>query len=479
MSIARHHIPRIAAALGALGLVVPTISQAAPAKLATGSSVQYPAGPGSPTGSLVVGPDGNLWYPYLKASAAGTSAGISSLSPSTGKVVHSFPLPADSFNPSYWSPDLIVGPDGNLWFLQTTKGGGGLLVQITLAGAVTTFALALPAGSYPTDLVSGPDGNLWMGFLEGVDVAMVARITPEGVITMVPTPDGAVQARQLLVGTDGNLWFTASTDPMGNVIGTMSTAGSGSVFPMPGGSPFINANGTLGNGPDGNVWAVAERTDVNGALVATPKVMSISPLGVATTVATVSAFNCAQVPTPCTVITGADGSAWIGGGGGLGGGGGVIRVGTNGLVSTFVAPAAGGIATAGDLVSGPDGNIWFASGGSGTIGRMATGSGTAIPVPSKTVLGCCSTGSAVPGSVTRGKKVPVTFLPGASASGKTLITLTHGSTVSKIWSGSVAPGTVKSVSATVPKSFPKGKATMLVQPPKAAGKASVQVTVRG
>jgi len=97
MSISRLHMPHIAAAFGVLGLVVPTISQAAPAKLATGSSVQYPAGPGSPTGSLVVGPDGNLWYPYLKASAAGTSAGINSLSPSTGKVVHSFPLPADSF----------------------------------------------------------------------------------------------------------------------------------------------------------------------------------------------------------------------------------------------------------------------------------------------------------------------------------------------------------------------------------------------
>ena len=59
------------------------------------------------------------------------------------------------------------------------------------------------------------------------------------------------------------------------------------------------------------------------------------------------------------------------------------------------------------------------------------------------------------------------------------MTLTRGSTVFKIWSGSVTPGAAKSVSATVPKSFPKGKATMLVQPPKAAGKASVQVTVWG
>ena len=471
MSIARHHIPRIAAALGVLGLVVPTISQAAPAKLATGSSVQYPAGPGSPTGSLVVGPDGNLWYPYLSSGTAGASAGISSLSPSTGKVLQSFPLSATSFPPPYLGPsDLIAGPDGNLWFLQDEgPNGAGLVARMTLAGAVTTFAL--PAGPQPTSLVSGPDGNLWAGFDGGTSVA---RITPEGVITMVPAPDGAFAPSALVVGTDGNLWFTTS-GATGAMVGTMTTAGSGSVFPVPGGSPnsLWTVVGALGNGPDGNVWAVVGLTDPTGTQVGSPTALSISPLGIMTTVATAPTFNCWTALSACNLITGPDGRAWFAGGGG------VIRVGTNGLVSAFAAPIAGGTATGRDLVSGPDRNIWFASGNWGTIGRMATGSGTAIPVPSKTVLGCCSTGPAVPGSVTRGKKVALTFLPGASASGKTLVTLTHGSTVFKIWSGSVTPGAAKSVSATVPKSFPKGKATMLVQPPKAAGKASVQVTVWG
>lgn len=55
--------------------------------------------------------------------------------------------------------DLIVGPDGNLWFIADLAKGGfarSLLGRMTHAGSLSWFLFGAAV-----DLQTGPDGNLW------------------------------------------------------------------------------------------------------------------------------------------------------------------------------------------------------------------------------------------------------------------------------------------------------------------------------
>ena len=37
--------------------------------------------------------------------------------------------------------DLTAGPDGNLWFTESTQSGPGAIARITTAGTITQFPL--------------------------------------------------------------------------------------------------------------------------------------------------------------------------------------------------------------------------------------------------------------------------------------------------------------------------------------------------
>src|SRR4051794_35808207 len=52
---------------------------------------------------------------------------------------------------------VTAGPDGNLWFTETS---GDRVGFVTTAGAVTEFATGITAGAHPTAIAVGADGNL-------------------------------------------------------------------------------------------------------------------------------------------------------------------------------------------------------------------------------------------------------------------------------------------------------------------------------
>lgn len=65
-------------------------------------------------------------------------------------------------------------------------------------------------GGGPTDIVLGPDGNLW--FTEGTGTSarakvFLGRITIRGTITEFPLPSGVV-LNTIAAAADGTLWFT-------------------------------------------------------------------------------------------------------------------------------------------------------------------------------------------------------------------------------------------------------------------------------
>ncbi len=104
------------------------------------------------TFGITVGSDHNLWV------GLGDAIGVVDTS---GAVVHTYPMPsANTAN----IKSLVLGPDGNVWFtLDNTPAGPGGIGKITPTGTVTVFTtpVAPGHGSQPWGLAVGPDNRIW------------------------------------------------------------------------------------------------------------------------------------------------------------------------------------------------------------------------------------------------------------------------------------------------------------------------------
>ncbi len=132
---------------------------------------------------------------------------------------------------------IVAGPDGNLWFTETTTGKIG---RITPTGVVTEFSNGITANSRPFGITVGPDGNLWFTELTG----RIGRITPAGVVTEYSTGiTSGSQPEEITTGPDGNIWFT---EYAGNRIGRLRldpTAITGAASSI--GTAAATLNGTV------------------------------------------------------------------------------------------------------------------------------------------------------------------------------------------------------------------------------------------
>ncbi|MCP4740986.1 MAG: hypothetical protein GY871_01975, partial [Actinomycetales bacterium] len=99
--------------------------------------------------------------------------------------------------------DVAVGPDNNLW---VTGGISNTIAKVTTAGAVTAYALPLPANvSDPWGIAAGPDGNMWFTLRTG---GKIGRMTTAGAVSLIDLPDSAMRPQDIAAGPDGNMWFT-------------------------------------------------------------------------------------------------------------------------------------------------------------------------------------------------------------------------------------------------------------------------------
>ena len=80
-----------------------------------------------------------------------------------------FPIPAGVMTPQ--PRDITVGPDGNLWFVESN---GNRVDRITPAGVITQFTMPT-INARLSHIVAGPDGNLWFTEAGG---NKIGRITP-------------------------------------------------------------------------------------------------------------------------------------------------------------------------------------------------------------------------------------------------------------------------------------------------------------
>jgi streptogramin lyase len=96
---------------------------------------------------------------------------------------------------------LALGPDGNLWFTETTASKVGFIVPSN-----GTFGpeFILTGGAQPTHITAGPDGNIW--FSEGAG-NRIGRVTPGGKVSEASIPTSAGTPAGITAAPDGNVWF--------------------------------------------------------------------------------------------------------------------------------------------------------------------------------------------------------------------------------------------------------------------------------
>lgn len=288
---------------------------------------------------IVVGPDGALWFTEAAKIGRITTAGH----------ISEFPIPTEIGGPG----DIAVGPDGAFWFticnvyLHEPVNGGSKIGRVTRAGEISAFPLPTPAGC-PTGIAAGPDGNLW--FTE-LFAGKIGRITPSGTVSEFPMPKGG-SPESIAHGKDGNLWYSATISMSAWSIGRITTAGDIVEFPLS--KDHFHCPHGLTSGPDGNVW-FAEGCTAGGAIG------RITPSGAITEFA---------VPTanawPQDITTGPDGALWFT----EQAGNKIGRVTVDGLFTEFPLPGAGSYLQG--ITAGPDGAIWFAewAAGANRIGRI-------------------------------------------------------------------------------------------------------------
>src|SRR5205823_918764 len=111
------------------------------------------------------------------------------------------------------------------------------------SGAITEFPLSYSRS--PGDIVLGPDGNLWFAALQG---AGIGRMTPSGVLTEFGIPERGYAVVGIAAAPDGSLWFLAFDH---DKIGRVTVDGVFSELWV--GLPGAEFSG-IDAGPDGNVW---------------------------------------------------------------------------------------------------------------------------------------------------------------------------------------------------------------------------------
>lgn len=126
------------------------------------------------------------------------------------------------------------GPEGNLWFTESTL-HGGVIGRSTPGGTITTFVL--PEGheqvSETFGIAVGRDDALWFtDQLRGAGpwTSRIGRITPAGDISYFALPTPEVQADDIALGADGDMWFTAGGSSS-QLPGSISGAEIGRITP--------------------------------------------------------------------------------------------------------------------------------------------------------------------------------------------------------------------------------------------------------
>jgi virginiamycin B lyase len=251
----------------------------------------------------------------------------------TTKAIKEYPVSS--------SPQAIISNGGNLWINAYEN-----LFEMSTAGTVVHDFTNTPSGGPNNQMVLGPDGNFW--FTESV-AEKVAKISLTGALTEYSVP-GAPEPSGI-AAADGQLWFTTT---LNQGISSITTSGTQKNYTLPGFPyPFF-----MVAGPDGNLWFGSCNGTMNR--VAVPTSSTLVP----------AVFTVPESAGPGRVrgiAAGSNGDMW-----GADAAGNLDRIPLTATDSSDVT-AVKVSEMAQWLTPGPDGAMWFTeatSTGNGKIGRL-------------------------------------------------------------------------------------------------------------
>jgi streptogramin lyase len=286
--------------------------------------------PGAQLHAIAAGAGGTLWF-----SDTGTTKAIGEVTPSGQVTEVKAGTPASGLNAAAVPYDMAAAPNGTVWFedVGTPKGVGA----ISPSGQITEYPdTVMPLA--PNELTVDSSGNAWYTRASGSGIGEVQLGAPNGTpVTIYPT--AVPMANGITPGADGNIWYDGNGAP---VIGRMTTSGTYTEFGPANGLQAGAAPDAMTAGPDGNVW-------FNDQDAANDEVGKVTPAG------KITEFPISG--TPWDITAGIDGNLWVP----QGPPSGVDRITPSGTVSFINAglnPGAN-ITDGTNIVSGPDGNLWF------------------------------------------------------------------------------------------------------------------------
>ncbi len=228
----------------------------------------------------------------------------------------------------------------NLVFADTTSSSSSGSCE---PGEVGVYSIPT-AGSDARSIVKGSDGNLW--FTENLR-SKIGKITTDGIITEYNT---LLKPVDITAGTDGNLWFTkeVAVGSNGDKIGRITTNGEVSDYSIsPSGFAY-----KITTGSDGNIWFTEESQNKLGRI----------------TTGGLNQYDLAStLIMPSIIAAGPDGNIWFGttflsinq----------IQKINNDGIVSTVTNMISASVSHA---TSGPDMALWFIESGNNTIGMVST-----------------------------------------------------------------------------------------------------------
>ena len=209
---------------------------------------------------ITAGPDGNVWFAWEgggevgkinpttdaityysgvgatggdhrrgRTATSGSRTGdVGKINPTTG-AISTFATPT----PNAAQEGITAGPDGNLWFTETTA---GKIAQINpTTDAITEYPIPY-AGSSPYGITAGPDGNLWFTDPGTNAIGVATLATSQLVVTQQPpasvtagsafglTVDAENSSGNLLSSFDGTVTVALASNPGGATLGGTLTA---------------------------------------------------------------------------------------------------------------------------------------------------------------------------------------------------------------------------------------------------------------
>lgn len=312
-----------------------------------------------------------------------------------------FPVPTSASNLGR----IVTSPDGSMWFLEQ---GANKVGRITTAGAIQEFALPPTDSTVDNPAVGmdvGPDGFVWVTIDHG---EKLVRLSPSGQVAnswTFPNYDGCVGetcpyggdvrvdasntawvtmnyggdsfvVKQPVAGdlvawnnspecadvlgeaADGTMWCQNGASNAQDVVTRVNPNADGGVnYPLPSDASYPNA---LAGGPVGSIWFTRSWS---GTWVTSPSNGSVGYLDAASGATRI--WSTGSRSAPGDLVMGPDRQMWF------------TNMGAAPGIGHIAANGVGAISSVGNyeptsLTFGPDGAIWFTDSKNNSIVRVTT-----------------------------------------------------------------------------------------------------------